>query len=157
MSNYVEKLREELMGSLGFGVEVQRTAPPSSAAQTCEGERQIATPGRAGKARRRLSESKVAVKVGVPYPQSLHLRQGNQEVVYDESRMVDNNRQTRPQSAKLFRTSRSRGRPTSASSARYPRHKNCGGTANKDMDILMEICRDQGRPDSVNPADFDSR
>ncbi len=31
------------------------------------------------------------------------------------------------------------------------------GSANKDMDVLMEICRDQGRADSLNPADFDSR
>ena len=155
----VEKLREELMGSLGFEVERQKHTPPSRAAGTCRDARQIAPPGRGGKARRRLSESKAAVKVGVPYPQALRLglQQGRQEHVYGE-RMVDTNGYTRPQSAKPFRASRNRGRPMSASSARCPRgHMNGSGSANKDMDILMEICRDQGRAGSLNPADFDSR
>lgn len=155
MANYVGKLREELMGSLGFEVEGQRR---TQAARTCRGERKIATPGRARKARRRLSEPKAAVTVGVPYPQTFHLHQEKQEIVYDDSRMVDTNRQPRPQSATLFRASRNHGRPTSASSARHHRgNTNGSSSANKDMDVLMEICRDQGRADSLNPADFDSR
>lgn len=148
----VEQLREELMGSLGFEVAA------SAADRRCGSER----PRRLGKARRYLSQEKVAVQIGVPDPQLLCRRQGQQEhgyALYGESRMVD--AKARPQSAKLFRdSSRNRGRPTSASSARCPvssSNVNGGYGANKDMEVLLEICRDQGRTGSLNPADFDSR
>lgn len=144
------------MESLGFGVEA------SAAARRCSEERAVAAPTRGGKGRRRLSQEKVAVQIGVPDPQVLRRRREQGEhgrALYGDSRMVDI--RTRPQSAKLFRdSSRNRGRPTSASSARCPVSSGnvsggCG--ANKDMEVLLEICRDQGRTGSLNPADFDSR
>lgn len=148
----VERLREELMESLGFEVE------PSAA---CSDEREVAAPRRGGKARRRLSQAKVAIQVRVPDPQVLRRRQGQQEhecALYGDSRMID--ARARPHSAKLFRaSSRHRGRPTSAPSARCPsggsNNRGCG--TSRDMEVLLEICRDQGRADSLNPADFDSR
>lgn len=145
------------MRSLGFEVEA------SAAARRCSGERVVEAPRRGGgKARRHLNQDKVAVQIGVPDPQVLRRRKGQQEYgseLYSDSRMTDT--RARPHSAKLFRApSRNRGRPTSASSARCPvgsSNVNGGCGANKDMEVLLEICRDQGRTGSLNPAGFDSR
>lgn len=153
----VERLREELMESLGFEVEASAAARGWSAERAESGSR------RGGKGRRRLSQEKVAVQIGVPDPQALGRGQEEREergfALYGAGRMADT--RTRPHSAKLFRaSSRCRGRPTSASSARCPvgrGNANGGFGANKDMEVLLEICRDQGRTGSLDPADFDSR
>lgn len=143
------------MESLGFEVKASATARGSE-------ERGVPASRRPGKGRRRLSQQeKIAVQIGVPDPQVLH--RGEQEehgrMLYGDRRMVDT--RARPHSAKLLRaSSRNRGRPTSASSAQCPvgsSNINGGYGANRDIDVLLEICRDQGRTGSLNPADFDSR
>ena len=142
------------MESLGFEVEASPAAHGNE-------QRGVSASRRPGKGRRRLSQEKLAVQIGVPDPQVLYRGREQEEhgrASYGDSRMVDT--RARPQSAKLFRaSSRNRGRPTSASSARCPvgsSNASGGYGANRDMEVLLEICRDQ-RTGSLNPADFDSR
>lgn len=68
----------------------------------------------------------------------------------------------RPNSAKSRASDNSRGRLSSASSNRRSHYDctNIGGAGSgnsKDMEVMLEICRSQGRGSSLNPADFDSR
>lgn len=158
--SYVERLREELMGSLGFEVE----------SQSCLSGNRGSAGERDRKARRRRSGGGAiaAIQVGVPYPHALRPRQIQQQQQQQQQqgrRAADDSmvagRCLRPQRADLSRVPRSRRRPASASSVRYLANKsnmNDGYSGvNKDMDVLLKICRDQGRANSLNPADFDSR
>lgn len=150
------------MGTLGFEVETQSNTTLSRSGRRSRDESEVAVAGRGGKVRRRLSDATAAVQLGVPYAQASRPQQeqpGHGYAVYDDSRMVETTRAyARPHSAKLLRASRNRGRPTSASSARCSNNMNrtCYSGI-KDMDILLEICKDQGRAGSLDPADFDSR
>lgn len=164
---YVERLREELMGTLGFEVERQSNTTPSrsSGSRRRRTERRIpvVVAESGGKVQRRLSDASAAAKLGVPYAQASHPQQeqqGQGYTVSDERRMADTREYARrPHSAKLLRPSQNRGRPTSASSVRYGSDNSSRPcySGNKDMDVLLEICRDQGRAGSLDPSDFDSR
>ncbi|CAM9380944.1 unnamed protein product, partial [Ectocarpus sp. 8 AP-2014] len=162
--SYVERLREELMGSLGFQVESQSGLSENRGSA---GERD-----RKPRRRRSGGGAIAAVQVGVPYPHALRPRQIQQQQQQQQQRQQQGRRAAddssfmvgggflRPQRADLSRVPRSRRRPASASSVRYLANKsnmNDGYSGvNKDMDILLKICRDQGRANSLNPADFDS-
>ncbi|CAM9358482.1 unnamed protein product [Ectocarpus fasciculatus] len=157
--SYIERLREELMGSLGFEIE-SRSRFSGNRGSVGERDR---------KARRRRSGDAIAaVQVGVPYPQALRPRQMQQQRRQQQGRRAADDGScctvgggcVRPQRAELSRAPSSRRRPASASSVRYLANKsnmNHGNSGtNKDMDVLLKICRDQGRANSLNPADFDS-
>ncbi|CAM9860676.1 unnamed protein product [Ectocarpus sp. 4 AP-2014] len=161
--SYVERLREQLMGSLGFEVENQ----------SCLSDNRGSAGERDRKARRRRSGAgaiSAVQQVGVPYPYALRPRQIQQQRqqqqqqqgrrAADDSSCMVGGGCLRPQRADLPRVPHSRRRPVSASSVRYLANKsnmNDGYSGvNKDMDVLLKICRDQGRANSLNPADFDS-
>lgn len=150
------------MGTLGFEVERQsNTASTRPAGSRRYRNERVPVPERGGKVRRRLSDATAAVQVGVPFAQASCPRQeqqGHEYVVFNDSRMADN-RVRRPYNANLLRpSSRNRGRPASASSAQCGDNTNRAyNSGNRDMDVLLEICRDQGRAASLDPADFDSR
>lgn len=149
------------MGTLGFEVERQfNKKTRTSGSRRHHDERGASVVAeRGGKVRRRLSDTTARVL----YAQASHSQQEQQGHGYgvsDDSRMADTRQYARrPHSAKLLRpSSRNLGRPTSASSARCSENTNRAYfSGNKDMDVLLEICRDQGRAGSLDPADFDSR
>lgn len=162
----VDKLREELMESLGIGVERKRSSPPS-----------VANPRRdlIGSARRdRTSRcgSSSSSRGMVEYPQNArrlqqqpltqqqeHYETGGRRSSSTHDRRVGE-KYARPGGMNLRATSNNRSsgrggvtgggaRPATASSARSIKRT--------EIDVLMEICRDQGRGFSLDPADFDSR
>lgn len=203
---YVERLREELMESLGIGVERRPSFTSSGACQKGNGERSCeyerdggggAVAGLGGKVRRRsisnnsnnsnnssknrgddmmVMSAPGGHRQEVPrvQQQQQHTRTTEQDPVgYNNSSrtrtggdgIVD---RKRPRSAsatsRAFSVDSSSRRPASASLARHPVSVNDtrmssvkGRKSNKDMDVLLEICRDQGRGFSMDPADFDSR
>lgn len=205
---YVEKLREELMESLGIGVERSPPLASSGACQKGNGQRgcEYERGGRGvvaelgGKVRRRSSNHSsnnssssnrnrgaAMMTMGSPgeYRQGEvpHVQQQQQHTktteqdpigyINSSSRTLTrgggivHRKRARPASATSRASSinSSRVRPASASSARRPanivnetRTSSINGRkSNKDMDVLLEICRDQGRGFSLDPADFDSR
>lgn len=155
------------MGTLGFEVERHsNTTPSRSSGSRRRSERriQVVVAGRGGKVQRHLSDAPAVVQLGVPYAQASRPQQeqqGQGYTVSDERRMANTREYARrPHSAKSLRPSQNRGRPTSASSVRYSSdnaNRPYYNSGNKDMDILLEICRDQGRVGSLDPSDFDSR
>ena len=199
---YVEKLREELMESLGIGVE---RSPPFTSIGACRkgdgqrgceygrvGEGVLAEPG--GKVRQRSSNNSnnnnsstinrgaAMMTMNSPWEQQQQQQQQHPStteqnpVGYIDSSSsrtrsggggIVHRKRARPASAtaRAPSTNNSRERPASASSARRPvnivnetRTSSINGRkSNKDMDVLLEICRDQGQGFSLDPADFDSR
>ena len=208
----VERLREELMKSLGIGVE--RSSPPrqtasfkSSTHSACDqkgdepgcGYEKGGGGGGGGGGRgrgrgggegaeldgkiprrssgnsnsRTISSSRSNAMMGAREQQQQHTRTSQQDPGgYYNSRtltgcgggsFVDKRKRARPASATSRATiGSSRVRPASASSARRPSNgvrpvNDPARKKSKEMDVLLEICRDKGRGFSLDPADFDSR
>lgn len=162
----VDKLREELMESLGIGVE-RSSSPPSFANHAGD---------LLGSPRREILRSRTShcgssssSRGMIEYPRNagrlqrpLTQRQQN-EIGGRRSSDVQDQRvgakYAHPRSTKLRATSNGRGglgrgaRPASVSSTA----RSLDNIKSSEMDILLEICKDQGREFSLDPSKFDSR
>lgn len=161
----VDKLREELMDNLG--IEVERSNSPRYVANHAG--------DLLGSARREMLHGRISHRGTsssrgmIEYPQNPRrlqrplTQQQQNEIGGRRSSSIHDRRidakYARPGSAKRRATSNGRGgvgrraRPVSASSAA----RSLDNIKSSEMDILLEICKDQGRGFSLDPSNFDSR
>lgn len=161
----IDKLREELMDNLGIAVE-RSSSPPSvanHAGDVLGSARREILHGRISHGGNRSSRGMVEYpqnprRLQRPLTQQQQDELGGRRSSSIHDRRIDA-KYARPGSAKLRATSNGRGgvgrraRPASASSTA----RSLDNIKSSEMDILLEICKDQGRGFSLDPSKFDSR